>query len=130
MSLDVYQYLRGAQMILAMLGMWLSGTNLRDAYLDQKWLAATGTNGVRAITALSHVVHETGRMLVQSVLALIGLMGVLFNGGAGAFDNLETMLDTLVVFIVLLISWHSRYVRVTIRHWRTDKGEKTRAETS
>jgi hypothetical protein len=116
-QLDIYQYLRGFQMIAALFGMGLSGTNLRDAYLDQKWLKNSGSNGVRAITASSLIVHETGHLLLQFVLMLIGLMGLMFDGHAGNFDNLETMLDTIVVIIVLLVSWHSHYVRITIRGW-------------
>ena len=129
MHLDVYQSLRAFQGVCASLGMWLSATNMRDAYLDQQWLMMKGSSdSVRAITASSLVVHEAGRLMTQFVLCIIGVFGLIFDGGAGAFDNLESLMDTLVVVIVVLISWHSRYVRITIRHWRTDARQATRSE--
>lgn len=117
-TFDVYQLLRGVQAGLAALGIWLSFTNLRDAYLDQSWLMEEGINGVRAVTASSLVIHECGRFLMQVVLFTIGALGMVIDGGAGTFDNVETFLDTLVVVIVVLVSWHARYVRTSIRHWR------------
>ena len=63
MQLDVYQTLRAVQALCASLGIWLSVTNLHEAYLDQRFLMDRGTDGIHGITAISLVVRSSSRAI-------------------------------------------------------------------
>lgn len=124
------QWLRGCQALGALMGMWLSGTNLRDALRDRRWLIDNKFNGLGIITAESLVFHEAGRVVVQVVMASIGLWGVWGDrpGVDDHFNYWEPFLDTVVVAVTFALSLHSRHTRTVIqRYHRLTKKEEPNA---
>jgi hypothetical protein len=123
MTHHTYQVLRLVQACCALIGVVVSTCNSREAILDRRWLRKNGLNGLREMTATSMIYHETGRTLMQVFLFIIGILGSLsgvddsqISGVSWIFGGqFETVLDTLVVFLVLAISVHTRHMRHKIQ---------------
>jgi hypothetical protein len=127
--MNIYQVLRAIQAILASAGVALCMINLINAKGDLRWLKERDINGLRQLTAHAAVNATLGRLTAVSLLTLIGLWGMFVPGEFSThrkiFEASETLLDTLVVCVVLYVSWQTYHSRRVIIEWHADNPENS-----